>query len=356
VPRRCRAEDSGSGGDGTPVKAIVYDIPRRWKYADVPDPVPGPGEVTLKVIAAGICGTDLHLHAGEFGPVYPLTPGHEIAGVVAAIGECVSGLSPGELVALDNMTACGLCAQCRRARPQFCAGMRALGLTDPGGFAEFVVAAAGKCHAAGDLGAEVAAFAEPIACVVHGLDELQLRPGSDVLVFGTGPTGLILAQLLRSAGASRVTVAGRTPFKLELAAGYGADETVLMAQGGHAHRARLAQLAPEGFDVVIDATGSIDVLAGCVSLLGIGGMLFVYGMAPEQARLQVSPYEIFRRQLTIRGSFSQAYSFDRAMALLRTGRVSTDGMVTHRFRLPEYGAAIEAVAHDSGCLKALITP
>ena len=337
------------------MKAIVYDAPRRWRYADVPDPVPAAGEVLLRVTAAGVCGTDVHLDAGEFGPVYPLTPGHEIAGVVTGVGADVTGLAAGDLVALDNMMACGHCPQCRRARPQFCATMRALGVTDPGGFADFVVAAAGKCHPAGDLEPEVAVFAEPVACVVHGLDVLALRPGSDVLVAGTGPTGLILAQLLRAASAGRVTVAGRSPFKLELATAYGADEVVLMTAGGDPGDAAAA-LAPDGFDVVIDATGSVDVLAACTRLLGIGGTLFVYGMTPETASLAVSPYDIFRRELTIRGSFSQAFSFDRAMTLLRGGRVQTGGMVTHQFGLPEYGAALKAVAGDPGCLKALVRP
>jgi D-arabinitol dehydrogenase (NADP+) len=337
------------------VKAIVYDAPRRWDCADVPDPAAGPGEVTLRVTAAGVCGTDVHLDAGEFGPVYPLTPGHEIVGVVAEVGAGVTDLAAGELVALDNMMACGHCRQCRRARPQFCATMRALGVTDPGGFAEFVVAPAGKCHAAADLDPEVAVLAEPVACVVHGLDVLQLRPGSDVLVFGTGPTGLILAQLLRGAGASRVTVVGRTPFKLDLAAAFGADEVVLMAPGRDPGAAA-AKLAPDGFDVVIDATGSLDVLTRCAPLLGIGGTLFVYGMAPEAAELAISPYDIFRRELAIKGSFSQAFSFDRALALLRGGRVRTEGMVTHQYGLPDYGAALAAVARDSNCLKAVVRP
>jgi len=136
-----------------------------------------------------------------------------------------------------------------------------------------------------------------------------------------------------------VTVAGRTPFKLELAAAYGADEVVLMtAEDERPGGARVAELAPDGFDVVIDATGSLEVLAGCAQLLGIGGTLFVYGMAPEAASLAISPYDVFRRELTIKGSFSQAFSFDRALALLRSGRVRTEGMVTHRFALPEYGA------------------
>lgn len=338
------------------MKAIVYDVPRHWQLTDVPDPEPGPGQVTLRVAAAGVCGTDVHLDAGEFGPVYPLTPGHEIAGVVAAAGPGVTSPAPGQLVALDNMTACDCCPQCRRARPQFCATMRALGVTDPGGFAEYVVAPAGKCFLVGDLSPEVAAFAEPVACVVHGLDVLRLRPGSDVLVVGTGPTGLLLTQLLRQAGAGRVTVAGRTPFKVDLARVGGADETILMTAGAAGLEAAARGLAPDGFDVVVDATGAPDVLAACLPLAGIGGTLLVYGMSPQAARLAVSPYDIFRRELTIQGSFSQAYSFDRAVAMLRAGRVSVEGMITHRFGLADYGAALDAVARQPGCLKALVIP
>lgn len=338
------------------MKAVVYDVPWHWQLADLPEPEPGPGQVTLRVAATGVCGTDVHLDAGEFGPVYPLTPGHEIAGVVTAAGPGVTSPAPGELVAVDNMTACGHCTQCRRARPQFCATMAALGVTHPGGFAEYVLAQAGKCYPVGDLSPEVAVFAEPLACVVHGLDVLGLRPGSDVLVVGTGPTGLLLTQLLRQAGSGRVTVAGRTPFKVDLARAGGADETILMTGGLPGLDDAARDLAPEGFDVVVDATGDTGVLAACLPLAGIGGTLLVYGMAPEAAQLAVSPYDIFRRELTIKGSFAQCFSFDRAVAMLRAGRVSVEGMITHRFGLADYGAALDAVARQPACLKALVIP
>jgi D-arabinitol dehydrogenase (NADP+) len=111
-----------------------------------------------------VCGTDVHLHRGEFIGVFPLTPGHEITGVVDAVGDGVEGLAAGELIALDNMMSCGDCRPCRRARPQFCDTLRALGVTEPGGFAEHVLAPAGKCHRVSDLDPDVAVFAEPVAC------------------------------------------------------------------------------------------------------------------------------------------------------------------------------------------------
>lgn len=336
------------------MRAISYDRPGHWELVELPDPVPAAGEVVLRVILCGVCGTDLHLDRGEFGPTYPLTPGHEIVGEVAAAGAGVETLAVGDRVALDNMTACGMCRQCQRGRPQFCDRMTALGLTHPGGFADYVVVPAGKCHLIADLEPDVAVFAEPLACVVHGIDVLAPAIGVDALVIGTGPTGLLLTQMLRITGAARVVVAGRTAAKLALAA---ADETVsLDAAGLDGAADRLRALAPHGFDVIVDATGSVDVLNAAAGYLGIGGTLFVYGMAPETAQLAVNPYDVFRRELVIRGSFSQAFSVERAVALLRSGRIRTAGLISRRFGLDEYAAGLDAVANDPSCVKAVIAP
>jgi D-arabinitol dehydrogenase (NADP+) len=337
------------------VKAIVYEEPREFALTDVGDPSPGPGEVRLRTRVAGLCGTDVHLHEGEFFPVYPLTPGHEIVGEVDLLGDGVTGLAPGDLVALDNMISCGNCDACRRARPAYCRTLRALGVTDPGGFAEYVVAPAVKCHPAKGLTPETAVFAEPTACAIHGLDVLGARPGSDILVFGAGPSGIVLAQLLRHTGGVRVTVAAPTGFKLQLARDYGIDETVLVdPDDPSGSQAALRRLAPDGFDVVVDATGALGVLESCLGLTRDGGTMFVYGMATEKAVLPVNPYEIFRRELTIKGSFSQSFSFDRAMLALETGTVRTEGLITHRFELARYGSAIDTVRDDHRCLKAVV--
>jgi D-arabinitol dehydrogenase (NADP+) len=338
------------------MKAVVYDKPRSFAVTEVPDPHAGPGEVRLRVVLAGVCGTDAHLHDGQFDPVYPLTPGHEIVGEVDEVGEGVSGLRVGQQVVLDNMQSCGVCTSCRRARPAFCRVLVAQGVNAPGGFAEYIVAPAGKCHPADDLPPDVAVLTEPTACVMHGLDVLDLPPGSDAVVFGAGPTGLLLAQLLRHAGANRVTVAAPTSAKLEIATRHGADETVRMdRERPDVAVAQLRELAPEGFDVVVDATGAVGVLDLCLPLTRDGGTVFVYGMTDEADRLTVSPYEVFRRELVIKGSFSQAFSFDRALQALRTGRVATDGIVTHEFALDDYGSALEALA-DRGCVKAVVRP
>lgn len=338
------------------MKAIVYDAPGAFELRDVPTPVPGEGDVLVRVIVAGVCGTDLHLHDGEFGPSYPLTPGHEVAGEVVQRGAGVTGLAVGDLVAFDNTAACGHCGECRRAKPEYCEMILAQGVNAPGGFAEFVIVSADRCFVVNDLDPEVAVFAEPTACVVHGLDKLELVPGARVLLVGAGPTGLVLTQLLRASGAGELVVAAPSRHKLDLALQFGADRVLQIERDAPGLGSDVVRaIAGDGFDYVIDATGAVSVLDHAIGLLRAGGTVFVYGMAAESAMWSVSPYDIFRRELTIKGSFAQQFAFDRALLALRGGRVTTTGMITHRFSLDQYAAALDAVA-SSDAIKVVIRP
>lgn len=336
------------------MKAIVYDRPESFRLVDREVPAVSAGQVRIGVDLAGVCGTDLHLHHGEFGPTYPLVPGHEFVGTVDAVGPGVDSVVIGQRVVADTLIGCGACPQCWLGRTTFCTSASALGVNAQGAFAEFVTMPAGQIFVVDDLDPETAVFAEPLACVVHGLDVLDAKPGSDVLVFGAGPTGLLLTQLLGRA-AGRITIAAPSQFKLDLAVRHGADHAVLMDRSDPtASNAALRDLAPDGFDVVVDATGAVGVLEQAPTLTRSAGTIFVYGMAPADARWPVSPYEVFRRELTIKGSFAQHHSFSRAVAALRQGRVRTNGMITHRFTLDQYASALDAVS-ESGCLKAVIT-
>jgi len=338
------------------MKAVIYEEPGRFEVREVAVPEPGLGEVLIRVLVAGVCGTDLHLHDGEFGPTYPLTPGHEFVGQVVAVGAGTAADMIGRRFVVDNTGSCGHCVECRRARPAYCQNLIAQGVNAPGGFAEYVVTSSGRCFAVDDLDPETAVFTEPVACVVHGLDVLRLQPGANVLLFGAGPTGLVLTQLLARSGASELTVAAPTQAKLDLARAGGADQTVLVDRDDPASSLdQLHKAAPDGFDVVIDATGAVAVLAQTLALTRSGGTVFVYGMTPQAAVWSIAPYEIFRRELTIKGSFAQQFSFDRALSALRSGRVNTEGMISRRFSLDAYDEALTAVA-DSSVVKAVILP
>jgi len=336
------------------MRAVVFDGPGTVSVRDLPDPEPGPGEVRVRPLLTGICGTDRHLLAGGFMATFPLVPGHEIVGEVESLGDGAEGVPVGTLVAVDNTDVCGACESCRRGKPLYCSRFRSLGCNAPGGFAELMTAPAAKCFPLDGLDPAVAVMTEPLACAVHGADVLGLRPGSDVLLFGAGPTGLLLAQLLMHGGAARITVAAPSEHKLEVARSVGVDETVPVDRADPAvSTRRLREVAPSGFDVVVEATGAPSVLAICTGLTRTGGTVLVYGMADERAAVPFSPYQIFARELTVKGSFAQIHCFDRALLELRTGRVRTDGIITDRFQLDRFGEALEAVA-GSRTIKAVV--
>lgn len=339
------------------MRALVYSAPKQFAVEQVADPVAGPDEVVVRTVLAGVCGTDVHIHAGGFFSAFPLTPGHEIFGEVLSLGPGVTGLRVGQRVVVDNASACGRCPECGRGDPLFCRNFHSLGVNAPGGFAEQVVSRADKVFDADDLPAESAVLAEPLACAVHGMDILALRPCSDVVMIGAGPTGLLLAQLLIHGGAGRLTLAGPTQFKLALAASFGVDRVVQVPRhDAEATAAMLRDLAPNGYDVAIDATGSAAVTQILPGLVRENGTVFVYGMSDAQDRVSWSPYDIFRRQLTVKGSFAQVNCFDRALAMLRCGRVSGRGIITHHFDLDDYAGALTAIQSERTCLKAVVTP
>ena len=339
------------------MQTVVFTGPGQLSITDTPEPVPGPGEVLLRPVVTGVCGTDLHLLAGGFLARYPLVPGHEIVAEVVGHGPAVVDAPPiGTLVAVDNTELCDRCVFCREGKPLYCENFRSLGVNAPGGFAELMVARAEKCFPIDALDPFVAVLTEPLACAMHGADTLALPPGSDVLVFGAGPTGLLLAQLLVHGNAARVTVAAPSRAKLDLALAFGADHTVLVDRDAPgASSAELLDRAPQGYDAVIEATGAPAVLAGCLPLVRTGGTVLVYGVADERDRWAISPYEVFARELTIKGSFAQTHCFGRALRALTTGRVRTEGIVTDVVPLGSFDQALAAV-RSSTSVKAVVVP
>ena len=335
--------------------AVDYVGNEEFRVSERASRPPGPGEVQIAVAYVGICGTDLHIHNGKFFAEFPLTPGHELVGPVDALGDGAGGLRLGEYVSVNPNMNCGHCGYCRTGRTLMCANLKGLGTNWPGSFAEYVVVPASLVFSVDGIHPDVSVFTEPTACAMHGLETLAPRPGTSALVFGAGPTGLLLAQLIARGGAASVTVAASSAFKLQRAGELGIDTTFLMDRADLAgDAAKLKADSGGGYDVVVDATGSAAVSEQCVPLARSGGTVMFYGVTEPEDLVRVSPYDVFRREITIKGSFAEIDSFPAAIAALRTGRAGTEGLITHRFKLDDYAGALDALRSDRTVHKIII--
>ncbi len=341
------------------MRAVLYEAARKWSVADVPTPESGSGQVRIAVSQTGVCGTDLHIHNGDFNAEFPLVPGHEVVGTVDQLGAGVTRFAVGQQVTVNPNLNCGHCDHCLAGRPILCQNAKGYGANIQGFFADYAVVPETLVHSVEGIALDTAVFAEPTACAMHGLETLSIRPGSSALVLGAGPTGLLLAQLIASGGASSVTVAAPTRSKLDVALNLGIDATVQISRDDpDANMKRLMDASPrgDGFDIVVEATGSTTIGNICVQLTRSGGTVLVYGVTRADEIIHFHPFDVFRREITIKGSFAEMTSFGAAISALRTGRARTAGLITHRFGLEDYGAALEALASDPSLHKAIIVP
>lgn len=275
------------------------------------EPTPKPGEVIVEVRACGLCGTDVHIAFGTFPPApYPLIPGHEFAGEVIALGEGVTSLALGSRVAVDPTLACGACSFCKDGRLNLCNAWGAIGDTVAGGLAEKVAVPARLCYSLPtSMGWEEAALMEPLACAIWGVQRVAPRTGSSVLVFGGGTMGLLLAQVMSRLGCGLIAVVEPNHTRRELARNLGVEYTFDPSEDV------MDTIAPEGYDVVIDATGIPAVIKRGLASVRRGGTFLVFGVSPEGAEAKFKPFDLYNRDLTIIGSMAVNMTFGRAVRL-----------------------------------------
>ncbi len=337
------------------MKAIVYDAPRSFSYREVAQPLPEHDEVLIHVKACGLCGTDLHIHEGEFNPNFPLIPGHEFTGEIAALGSAVGDWRIGDRVVANCNRACGTCFYCRRGQSLRCENLVAYGIQMDGGLAEFLRVKAVEVFRT-TLSWREAIMVEPTACAVHGVDTLDVKPGADVLMFGAGPTGQVLGQLLKVNGAASLTVAAPAGPKLELAGRLAADRIVAIDRTDpEQHRRALRDISPNGFDYVVEATGAPEMCGEAVQQTRRGGEVLIYGVYPDRATFPVNPFDVFRREITIKGSFAQIHDFGRALAYLESGKVRVAEVVSDEFELKDWDLALDSAWNRRG-IKAVLMP
>jgi threonine dehydrogenase-like Zn-dependent dehydrogenase len=256
-------------------------------------------------------------------------------------------------VAVDPNLYCGQCYFCRQQQANHCLNWQGVGITRPGGFAEYVAVPARACYQVPDpLTDSQAAFIEPLSCVIHALNRLRVWPGDEVLIFGAGTMGLLLVQALRHSGASQIVVVEKEPSRLSLAQHMGATATIV---ADPVQMDSLWKLAPYGFAVVIDATGVPAVVEQALRFLKPRGQYLQFGVTPQGVTVKWQPYEIFRNDWTIIGSFALCYTFQPAIAWLANRVVDITPLVSLTLPLAEFPRGFQDFA-DGKTLKVHIRP
>ena len=331
------------------MKAAIITAPGEIDITTVQDPTPGPGQVVVEVTACGLCGTDLHILQGEFAPSLPVIPGHEFAGVVAAVGPGdTHGLAEGDRVAVDPSLYCHECHYCRIGHENLCLRWGAIGVTTAGGAAQYVAVPAANCVRLPESVATAdATLIEPLSCAVRGYDVLRSQLGAHVLIYGAGTMGLMMLELAKRTGAVGVDMVDVNAERLTVARELGVTSTATSADE--------LDPPPFGWELVVDATGNERAIQDGVGRVGPGGTFLQFGVADYAARVTIDPYRIYNKEITITGSMAVLHSYERAAELFAAGVLDPKVFITDRLPLGAYAEAIGRFRSGAG-LKVQVLP
>lgn len=335
------------------MKAYLMEGINNAKIAEVPIPTPKDNEVVIKVMATGLCGTDVKILKGEFDAKPPVVEGHEFSGKVEKVGKNVKRFKAGQRVTADPNIFCEKCDFCKENAQNFCEDFIGVGGAIDGAFAQYVAVPEATVFDIGELDYEVAAFAEPLSCVVHGQQQARPNLGAHVLIFGAGAIGLLHLQVAKHNGAAYAAVVDVRQERLAIAQKLGADFTYL---SDNDLPDVIAKDFPKGFNMVIDTTGVPKVVENAINYVRTTGSLLIFGVCPPQSSIQINPYEIYRRELKIIGSFALRKTMQAAINLLNAKTVKVDALIGQRITLEELPDAVERFSAGKTDMKVIIKP
>jgi len=340
------------------MRVAMYYSNQDVRLEEMSMPHIGPGEILMRVEASGICGTDLlewyRLHKA------PLVLGHEVAGVIAAVGEEVEKYKEGDRICAAHHVPCNECHYCLSGHHTVCDTLRRTNF-DPGGFAEYlrlpsINVEQGIFPLPNEVSFEEATFVEPLACILRGQRLAHLQPGQSVLVIGSGIAGLLHIQLARASGAGYIIATDVVDYRLEAARKLGADVTVQAKEytPTYLRRASDGRLA----DLVIICSGAASAIGQALESVERGGTVLFFASTEPGVRVPISVNDLFwRNEITLTSSYGGSPAdYVAALELIRYGKIRVREMITHRLGLAETGLGFQLVAQAQDSLKVIIEP
>ncbi|MFT4650699.1 MAG: L-idonate 5-dehydrogenase [Polaribacter sp.] len=341
------------------MRALVIHKAKDLRIEEREIPLPGPGQIKIKVAVGGICGSDLHYYnKGGFGPITlkePMVPGHEFSGYADQIGEEVEGFEQGELMVISPSRPCSDCRFCNEGLLNQCLNMRFYGSAMPyphiqGAFQEELIVDASQCVRAEGLTPAEAAMAEPFAVALHATRRAGEMLGKRVLITGCGPIGALCIVAARRAGAAEIVVTDLVPNALRYAVLAGADKVINMAEEPDGLSPYLADKG--SFDVLFECTGAPQALAGAIPALRPRAVIMQLGLGGD---MPVPMMQITAKELEIRGSFRFHEEFSLAVKLMQSGLVDVKPLISHSFPIDQAEHAFEVASDRAQAMKTQIT-
>ncbi len=321
-----------------------YTGVKELELREVPTPEPGPGEVRIKVEYATICGTDVHIVAGEYFSRPPVILGHEFSGRVEKLGAGVASVKVGDLVTVEPHKYCRVCKYCKTGREHLCIDKQAYGSYYNGGFAQYAVVPENTAYPVPDsVTPREAALAEVLGCCIHGLDQVAVRQGDVVAILGCSSVGMLFIKLARRAGAAQIIVSEPNEERRGASAGYGADVAVHPLDLQDALDAATDGLGP---DVVIECSGVPAATEQAIAIAGKGANILVFGVAPPGRTIAVEPNHLFKKELSLFASNINPFTHYRAVQMLPT--LDIGSLVTHIFPLAKINDALDLATRGIG--------
>ncbi|MCR4656677.1 MAG: zinc-dependent alcohol dehydrogenase family protein [Lachnospiraceae bacterium] len=327
----------------------VREIPERELLKD---------EVLVKVAACGICGTDVHIFHGDKGSAEvnpPVILGHELSGTVEQTGRGVTSVRVGDHVTVDPNIYCGKCHYCKIGKKQQCTGLEAIGVTMNGGFADYCYVPETQCHVLPpQVSLRAGAMAEPLACCLHGTDLAGIRAGDSVCVIGGGAIGLMMVQLAKLSGAASVILSEPVEMRRKIGLDVGADYAVDPLDKPIGKQIEDI-LSAKGADVVIECAGNTAATKQAFEAADDGGTVLLFSVPKAGSSYSLSLEQVFQKELKIIGSRINPDTHGRAVALINSGKVSFDKLITHSYKIGQLREAIiKQTENDS--IKVVIEP
>lgn len=307
--------------------AAVYKGDKQFDLTEYPVRNLNEGEVLVKVNSCGICGTDHHILAGKTYANVPVILGHEYSGTVVDKAEGIKRIALGDKVVIDPNIYCGKCKYCRKGMINFCENHQALGVTMNGGFAEYSHVPVSQIYKLpNDFNLSEAAFAEPLSCCLRGIQQAEINVGDSVVVIGGGSIGLMMIQLARISGASKVILIEPLPNKREIALKLGADLTLDPTETDSINK--LIDYTNGGADVAIECVGKNETVEMSLDLVDRGGTVVVFGLAPINEIAKIDLAKNFQKELKIHNSYLNPFTFNSAVKLLTSSKINVVDLVS----------------------------